>query len=161
MVWFVLEAFFRVSGNSKKRSFYDGGSNSAKDEGLGACAQTRVRRRMFLVFPIMVGGVSCDEVTTKNTFCHVAIMRCLVKFVVLQSHSQSTCVLNQCHIRINTHLVSHIETSCFFFYFFPHDLSHCCLCFHSTVLAHFCFWQADLYRWVNMLPSVFFCFANI
>ena len=76
---------------------------------------------------------------TKNTFCHVALMRCLVKFVVLQSHSQSTCVLNQCHIRINTHLVSHIETSCFSFYFFPHDLSHCCLCFHSTVLAHFCF----------------------
>jgi uncharacterized membrane protein YvbJ len=25
--------------------------NSAKDEGLGACAQTRVRRRIFLVFP--------------------------------------------------------------------------------------------------------------
>ena len=30
-------------------------SNSAKDEGLGACAQTRVRRRIFSLFPMMVG----------------------------------------------------------------------------------------------------------
>ena len=75
--------------------------------------------------------------TTKSKFFHVALMRCLVKFVVLQSHSQSTCVLNQCHIRINTHLVSHIETFCFSLYFSPRNLSHCCFCFHSTVLQQY------------------------
>eukprot|EP00493_Phyllostaurus_siculus_P022255 UN22587 len=58
--------------------------------------------------------------TTKNTFCHVALMRCLVKFVVLQSHSQSICVLNQCHIKINTHLLCHIETFCLSPLFFTH-----------------------------------------
>ena len=65
----------------------------------------------FLFFPIWWGPKSWGP-ATKNQFCHVALMRCLVKFVVLQSHSQSICVLNQCHIKINTHLLCHIETFC-------------------------------------------------
>ena len=31
------------------------------------------------------GGVSSHEVTTKSTFCFLALIRCLVKFVVLES----------------------------------------------------------------------------
>ena len=73
--------------------------------------------------------------TTKSKFCHVALMRCLVKFVVLQSHSQSTCVLNQCHIRINTHLVSHIETFCFSLYFSPTKFVSLLLLFSFNCLA--------------------------
>ena len=61
---------------------------SAKDEGLGACAQTRVRRRIFSLFPMMVGS-QVMKPTTKNQFCFLALIRCLVKFVVLESHSQS------------------------------------------------------------------------
>ena len=59
----------------------------------------------------------------------------MVKFVVLQSHSQSICVLNQCHIRINTHLVSHIETFCFSIYFFPHEI---CLIVASVFIQLSC-----------------------
>ena len=65
---------------------------------------------LFCLFPY--GGVPSHEITTKNQFCFVSLIRLLVKFVVLKSHSQSICVLNQCHIKINTHLVSHIETFC-------------------------------------------------
>ena len=61
---------------------------SAKDEGLGACAQTRVRRRIFSLFPMMVGSQVMRS-TTKNQFCFLSLIRCLVKFVVLESHSQS------------------------------------------------------------------------
>ena len=86
--------------------------HSAKDEGLGACAQTRVRRRIFFVFS-EYGGVSSHEILRqKIPLFFVSLIRLLVKFVVLQSHSQSICVLNQCHIKINTHLFSHIETFC-------------------------------------------------
>ena len=46
---------------------------SAKDEGLGACAQTRVRRRMFLVFPIMVES-QVMKLTTKNQFCFLFLI---------------------------------------------------------------------------------------
>ena len=85
-------------------------------------AQTRVRRRIFFVFSHMVGSQVMKS-TTKNQFCHVSLIRLLVKFVVLQSHSQSICVLNQCHIKINTHLVSHIETFCLFpLIFYPHEI---------------------------------------
>ena len=90
---------------------------SAKDEGLGACAQTRVRRRIFSLFPMMVGLKSWCP-TTKSTFCFLSLIRCLVKFVVLESHSQSLWVLNQYHITINTHLLSHIATFCLSLYFF-------------------------------------------
>ena len=109
-----MEIFF---ASLKKCNNY--GDDSAKDEGLGACAQTRVRRRIFFAF-LPYSEVPSHEVTTKNTFCHVALMRCLVKFVVLQSHSQSICVLNQCHIKINTHLLCHIETFCLSPLFFTH-----------------------------------------
>ena len=55
----------------------------AKDESLGACAQTRVRRRMFSAF-LSYGGVSCSEVRPqKIPIFFFALMRCLVKFVVL------------------------------------------------------------------------------
>ena len=96
---------------------------SAKDEGLGACAQTRVRRRIFFVFS-EYGGVSSHEVLRqKIPLFFVSLIRLLVKFVVLQSHSQSICVLNQCHIKINTHLVRHIETFCLFpLIFYPHEI---------------------------------------
>ena len=43
-----------------------------------------------------------------------------MKFVVLQSHSQSICELNQCHIKINTYLLRHIETFCLSPLFFTH-----------------------------------------
>ena len=65
-----------------------GKSYSAKDEGLGACAQTRVRRRIFSLFPMMVGSQVMRS-TTKNQFCFLSLIRCLVKFVVLESHLQS------------------------------------------------------------------------
>ena len=58
------------------------------------------------------GGVSSHEATTKNQFCFLSLIRCLVKFVVLESHLQSLWVLNQYHITINTHLLSHIATFC-------------------------------------------------
>ena len=38
---------------------------SAKDEGLGACTQTRVRRRIFFVFS-QYGGVSSHEIHDKK-----------------------------------------------------------------------------------------------
>ena len=91
---------------------------SAKDEGLCACAQTRVRRRIFSLFPMMVASQVMRS-TTKNQFCFLALIRCLVKFVVLQSHSQSICVLNQCHIKINTHLLYFLP---FPFIFYPHEI---------------------------------------
>ena len=93
---------------------------SAKDEGLGACAQTRVRRRIFSLFPMMVGS-QVMRTATKSTFCFLALIRCLVKFVVLKSHSQSLWVLNQYHITINTHLLSHIATFCLSLYFFAQN----------------------------------------
>ena len=57
-------------------------------------------------------GSQVMKPTTKNQFCFLSLIRCLVKFVVLESHSQSLWVLNQYHITINTHLLSHIATFC-------------------------------------------------
>ena len=112
--------------------------HSAKDEGLGACAQTRVRRRIFFVFPHMVRPQVMKS-TTKNTSFFVSLIKLLVKFVVLQSHSQSICVLNQCHIKINTHLFSqYLKLFAFLSNFLPtRNLSHCCFCFHSTDLQQY------------------------
>jgi hypothetical protein len=53
------------------------------------------------------GGVPSHEIPRqKIPLFLVSLIKLLVKFVVLQSHSQSICVLNQCHIKINTHSVS-------------------------------------------------------
>ncbi len=117
--------------------------DSAKDEGLGACAQTRVRRRIFFAF-LPYSEVPSHEDSHKKyqpqkiPLFFFALMRCLVKFVVLQSHSQSICVPNQCHITINTHLLSHNETCSFPSNFLPkRNLLHCCFCFHSTDLQQY------------------------
>ena len=90
------------------------------------------------------GGVSSHEdyhkkSTTKSTFCFLALISCLVKFVVLESHSQSLWVLNQYHITINTHLLSHIATFCLSLYFFlpKRNLSHCCFYLHSSDLQQY------------------------
>ena len=110
---------------------------SAKDEGLGACAQTRVRRRIFSLFPMMVGSQVMRS-ATKNTFCFLSLIRCLVKFVVLESHSQSLWVLNQYHITINTHLLSHIATFCLSLQFFAQTK------FVSLLLLLSFFWLATI-----------------
>ena len=110
---------------------------SAKDEGLGACAQTRVRRRIFSLFPMMVGS-QVMRTATKSTFCFLSLIRCLVKFVVLKSHSQSLWVLNQYHITINTHLLSHIATFCLSLYFFAQTK------FVSLLLLLSFFWLATI-----------------
>ena len=52
------------------------------------------------------------SIKDRQRICFLSLIRCLVKFVVLESHSQSLWVLNQCHITINTHLLSHIATFC-------------------------------------------------
>eukprot|EP00493_Phyllostaurus_siculus_P024054 UN24391 len=59
----------------------------------------------------------------KSISFFLSLIRVLVKFVVLQSHSQSICVLNQCHIKFNTHAVSHIKNFCLFpLIFYPHEI---------------------------------------
>ena len=74
----------------------------------------------FLFSPY--GEVPSHEILPqKVTFLFWCLIRLLVKFVVLQSHSQSICVLNQSNTKINNHLVSHIETFCLFpLIFYPH-----------------------------------------
>jgi hypothetical protein len=52
--FFLMSFFFftRVSFKKQQKKLNPHSKvNSAKDEGLGACAQTRVRRRIFSVFP--------------------------------------------------------------------------------------------------------------
>ena len=95
---------------------------SVKDEGFSASAQTRVRRRIFSLFPWWWDLKSWGP-TTRSIFCFLSLIRCLVKFVVLESHSQSLWVLNQYHITINTHLLSHIATFCLSLFFFnPNEI---------------------------------------
>ena len=70
-----------------------------------------------------MAGSQVMRSTTKSTFCFLSLIRCLVKFVVLESHSQSLWVLNQYHITINTHLLSHIAPFCLSLYFFcPNEI---------------------------------------
>ena len=100
-----------------------------KPESVDAC---------FLLF-LSWGGVSCSEVRPqKIPFCFLSLIRCLVKFVVLESHSQSLWVLNQCHITINTHLLSHIATFCLSLYFFAQTK------FVSLLLLLSFFWLATI-----------------
>ena len=72
---------------------------------------------LFLVFPMML-GFQVVKPSTKNQFCFLSLIRCLVKFVVLESRSQTLWMHNQYLITINTHLLSHIATFCLYLYFF-------------------------------------------
>ena len=91
----------------------------------------------FRFFPWWWGLKSWGP-TTKSIFFFLSLIRCLVKFVVLESHSHSLWVLNQYHITINTHLLSHIATFCLSLYFVPkRNLSHCCFYFHSSDLQQY------------------------
>ena len=64
--------FHKLNKNASRNDSFDMSThgimkfNSAKDEGLGACAQTRVRRRIFSLFPMMVGS-QVMKLVTKNT----------------------------------------------------------------------------------------------
>ena len=112
---------------------------SAKDEGLGARAQTRVRRRMFLVFPIMVGGVSCDEVNDKKY-----ILSCCLNEVFGEVRSTSVSfAINLCAQSMsyqNQHSLSQpFWNLLFFLLFFPSRFVSLLLVFSLNCLGSLLF----------------------